>query len=449
MAEKKIYYDQDLNQNKLKQARVEMSGSHDEDAVNRKFVLDQHKYDTTKATTLPTAETVGGISKGTPSATIANKTWKELLDLALYPLIPPTYTRPTITASITNIGSDHVDNIIPIAGFRKNVVIKADVIQNDASSIDSYTFSGAGITGTITQASDTFIVPNYVLVNGENKWTVGVNYTASVTKNNSHGVADTSGSFPNGSVTTDVVLNVKDPIMYGVDYRQIDVTTVSGSNVQGVTESVIPNDGNTFKIEVGHTKAASVNLAIPYENADIRVVMNDVDITNAFKREVKTGVKPWNEGTTTYSVFHWYSGVPLNKPTTLEVTVLYRFFTKIVDVIWDSQDNIVQIDNSGAWVQSWNLGTNTPMGSNTISVGRQTSGDIRLVSSIGSIKRIEKSRPFKVYESLNTSDVTISDQIGRPTHLDHSTVYKFRLWVQEGVSISLFESGLFPTALFE
>ncbi len=451
MAEKKIYYDQDLNENKLKKARVEMSGSHDDDAVNRKFVLDQHKYDTTLATTLPTAEKMGGIAKGTPSATVANKTFKQILDLALYPLVAPTYTKPTITASITNIGGDSNDNIIPIAGFKKNVVLKAVATQNDSASITSYTFSGAGISGTVTQASDTYTVSGYTLVNGDNTWTVGVNYTASTTKNNSHGVADATGSFTNGSITTEVKLSVKDPIMYGVDYGVSDVTTMSGSNVQGVTESVIPNDGNSFKIEIGNTRDVSVNIAIPYDNADIRVIMNDVDITNAFKRSVKTGVKPWGEGNHTYSVFHWHSGLKLNKPTTIEVTVFYRYYTRIVDVIWDGQDNLVKIDNTGSYTTSWNFETNTPIGTNIISIGRQSNGDIRMVSSIGNIKRIEKGRPFKVYENLNSADITISDQEGRSVHLNYGDTYKFRLWVQEGDTStnSLFENGLFQNSLFE
>lgn len=447
MAEKPIYYDQDLNNNKLKKARVEMSGSHDEDAVNRKFVLDQHKYDTTLATTQLTVEKVGGIAKGTPSATVANKTFKELLDLALYPLVAPTYTKPTVTASITNMGSDHNDHIIPIAGFRKNVVLKAVAVQNDAGAISSYTFSGAGITGTITQASDTYTVPNYVLVNGDNTWTVGVNYTASPTKNNTHGTADATGSFVAGSVTTQVKLTVKDPIMYGVDYKQIDVTAYSGANIQGVTESVIQNDGNSFKIEVGDTKAVSVNIAVPYTNADIRVIMNDVDITNAFKRDTKTGVKPWGEGNTDYSVFHWYSGVKLNKPTTLEVTVFYRFYTRILDVKWNSQDNQVEIDNSGTDVMSWNLGTDSPIATNEISVKRQANGDIRLVSTVGNIKRVEKGRPYKIYDGLNATDLIITDQLGREVHVNHDDIYKFRVWVQQGAT-SLFTSGLFPNTLF-
>ena len=413
MAEKIIYIDENHNKNSIIDARipiVTIGTEHDEDAINRKFVVDSVKYDTTLATTLPTAEKMGGIEKDTPSTSLNGKSIKEVLDLALYPLKSPIYVLPTLEATITNMS-----NIVVVGGFKSNIILKATPTLNDASGIVSYTFSGSGIVGTVTQATDTYTVPNYVLQEGSNSWVVGVNYSAPIIKNNTHGIADNSTNYPSGLITKSIVLEASLPIKYGFTYGLEDITVatpmIGGMEYAKVTLPKLID--NKFRFEIASYKPVSLNIAIPKINVGVKVTLdNGIDITDSFKSTLKTNFPTYSSDLlSTYTVFHHYSNVLYSKSHFINVEVLPIKYASVYTLRYDVSNNKVSI-NGELEVDAWNDGSDITIPFNALSVYRY--GDaIRVVSNyVGDIKKIEITHPHTIIDGLAIDDYTTNNIVG-------------------------------------
>lgn len=425
MAQDKLNYDLDFQKNKLENALVPdvlVGEENPEDAINRGFVEGLVNYSTDFSKSLPTSIGVGGIPKDTPPSSVDGKNLKDIIDLMLYPLISPSYTLPNIEGSISNTSFITTD-----VGFKTDIVLDVAVNQNDALSIDSYTFSGLGITGTITQTSPTLILEDHILLEGDNVWTIGINYSGAVLKQNSHGVDDSTGLFSSGTILENVIINATYPLLYSVDYSLNDSTLSNGSDILDFMDCVRPYE-DSFSLEVGSGNPVSVNIGVPHSDVDMVVIMNDIDVTNAFNSAKISDVKPWEEGVgKEYTVFNWYSNIELDEPTTLKFYIKRKYFSEIYDVVWDSSLGNLFI-NGESGIDSWDESSDNPHLGNDFSINRE--GDnIRIFSTIGNIRKVEKGRPFSLTEGLNSSDVNILDVNGRDNHLSKTNIYKFRLWI--------------------
>lgn len=420
--EKSIHYDINLNGNVLKDAKVPTTTfPNEEDVINRKYVDDKTSYNSGLAENLPTVEKVGGIESGTTD--LNGKPFSEIIDRALYPLLPAVYETPTVSLSISNI-----TDIILHTGFRTDIVLEANVDIKDSAGITSYTFTGTGIDTPITQSTNIFTVNNLYLIDGENSWNVVVEYDAGVPKNNSHDIPDIDSIFASGNKESIINLEAKRPILYGVYYRLLDSTEQTPSNVPFSMESVIDNV-DSFEVELGNTEAVSFNIGVPYKDYVIRVLMNDIDVTNSFKNEIKQGIRPWDEPVGgDYNVYHWYSNIALSEITKMKVFVYKKDYDRIVDMDFDSQDNSVSFDNVSTNYQAWDFGTDTPFAGTPISI-RSVEGYLKLNSDIGTIKKIEKSRPFNVAENLDFLEAYIKNEKGVATHLYGTEKYNLRIWI--------------------
>ncbi len=435
MAEKFVHIDKDFKKNKIKNSRipdVPSNEEHDEDAINRKYVNDKNKFITTLSENqnINVVEKFGGIDANTPSSDVSGKTTQEILDLALFPLKSPNYDIPTSILSIKN-----KEDIVLQSQFKTDIVLECIVEQNDSSSIISYTFSGDGINTPVTQPSNIFTIQDYITNSGLNNWSVVVNYDEAIQKKDSHFNDDNNGKFIAGSISSSIELETLNPILTSVDYNEEDATIKTPLTIMDFMDG-IRNFKNTFYIEVGNNKKSSINFAIPFKYADVRVTMNETDITDGFKKSLIEGVKPWGVGSgIDYTVYHMKTNIKYKRPKVIKVEVFEKYFTGVFDVSWHSVDNKIEIDNDGLLLDSWNDTLNTPIASNKFSindVSTPTDQLVRIVSTVGFIKKVELGKPFKIFET-NSSDITINDGFGKTQKLELSQVYKFKIWVQLGL----------------
>lgn len=424
MVEEKVYLDLDLQENQLKNARVpdiEESSHNDEDAINRKYVHEKTILDT-ELSKLDVVETVGGIIEGTQSSEVDGKGVVEILDMILYPLIEPVYEIPTITTTISNF-----DDIIKDTGFTTDIVLEVSVDINDSESITNYTFSGMGITGTITQESNIFVIKDYILLNGYNTWSIGIEYSGAVTKQNTHGEDSLSGYFPSGSINNDVVVTASYPMLYSVRYGEIDATITSSDVIPDILSCVLPVS-RKFDVVLGNNSEVSFNFAIPSGIYDTIFTINDIDVTNSFKQSEKVSVTPWGVGVgSSYDVYHWFSNLVLDKPTIICVELVEIKPSSIYELAWNNSTSSLSIDG-GVGLSDWDNVNDNNIPDNDFSIKFDGSG-IRIVSTVGNITKVEKSRPFMIVNDLNSNDVTIPNEIGSETHESYSDLYNFRVWV--------------------
>lgn len=421
--EKKIHYDIDLNGNSLKNARVpNTETNNDDDAINRKFVEDKTKYISDLASQ-PTTEALGGIGKG--STDLENNTLSEILDKALHSVKEPTYEIPTIEAIVSN-----VDDLVLQTGARVQIVLKGIVDIKDSSGVVTYTFSGDGIDGTITQIEDTFVIQEYYLKDGENKWAVGVNYDESIIKTDSQGNEFTQGSFSSGNVTNEITLLSKFPILYSVDYGFVD--KVSNSNDRNF-DSFIDIETKEFEVELGNTRDVSFNLGIPNLDYGVRIYMNSIDVTNSFSTDTSQSYTPWENlfYSTEYKFYHWHSNIVLDENTTLKVQIYKKNYDRIVDVIFDTKENTIRLDNGSTL---YSVGR-PPRPTNQLNISDfdEQTGTRTMTTNLGIIRKIEVGRPhFMVIENMDSTSVPIPSRKGMDSHNYVEDILKYRVWLYTG-----------------
>lgn len=431
MAEIPIDVDLNVGTNKIKDARIpEPSGAkHDEDAINRKFVEDGKKYITplSEDVGLVVVSDVGGVKKGTTSADVNDKTTNEILDKMLFPLESPSYVLPTATVEITNLS-----DIVKDGQFQSDIVFEVTAIQNDSNSIISYTFDGDGFVSAVTQASNIFTLSDYVTNGGLNSWTVTVNYDDAVQKQDSHGNDDNVGKFSANVLVVNLELNTPNPIIHSVDYNLTDTTTKNATEIMDFMDS-IESYKDVFYIEVGNAKRSAISFGIPQSNADVKITIDDEEITNAFKSSNLTSVKPWGVGNgIDYTIFSMDTETVYTEPKVIKVEVFKKYYTKIVDVVWYSDINKLELDNDGVQLDAWDINGNASIPANGLSIVRDGT-DIRFVSDLGIIMKIEKGKPHTQY-IFEDVDVKIADGIGRVQHLVLTNNYKFKVWLRDGLT---------------
>ncbi|BAV39249.1 hypothetical protein BPT24_124 [Tenacibaculum phage pT24] len=401
----------DFNKNSIKNARIPDVNSgeeHDEDAINRKFVEEKLKVKNLSATT--TVNDVGGIPAGTD---IDGKTVNEILDEVFNPLIAPTYTKPTVQLSIQNLDE------LKQSGKQVDVVLEAIVTLNDSEGITSYTFSGSGINTPVVQAGNIFTVSNFELLEGIQSWDVNISYQGSVIKEDSHGNDDNTGIFGDANdINSDVSLDLKPPILTNIS-RNSGINFTSMTDVE-ILESVpnVLDFANKFYLEIDKD-VTDINFALPLENADIAIMMDGEDISSAFDTQTVSNIKPWGVGSGfTYTVFNMNTTSVLTEAKTLEVVIFEKTFDSINDIMFSSTTNEVSINGESALV--------VPNGD--FDVYKVGTNQIRIVSNVGFITKVEHGRPFK-QTKFYSNDVTIDLGIEHSDYENITTNYKFRVWV--------------------
>lgn len=423
MNKKPIHYDSDYNGNYIENAKVPVKEFiDDEDIINKKHVDDSLKYETELSKNLPTVESVGGIESGTENLDV--KSVKEVLDLTLYPLKSPTYIQPELELILSN-----EDSIIKQTGFPTDIELTANLDLNDSNGLVSYTFSGDGIETPVSQNGNTFIISDYQLNDGNNSWTVSVSYLGSLPKKDTHGNYDTNGSFNDGSIKKTFNMVIKNPILYGVHYAEKDITLDLPENLNNNVDHYL-DYVEQFDVELGTEGACSFNIAIPYPNSSIKVYVSGLDVTNSFSNSLKQNVKPWKQDVgEQYQTYHLYTNIPLTKPTIFTVKVFIKNYSRIVDVDYNPKTNTLSLNDDSNFITAWNVDDDEPIGSNPISIKDTVDGYMKIVSTIGTIRKVERARPYTLVDDLDFFTVYVPNLVGVNQHLTDTDIYSFRIWL--------------------